>query len=102
MESSGCPTSAPARCCASMPPATFEPWQPGWDRATDLSNPIAVAIRGSTIYITNAAYLTRHDPSLMILTVRRTARRGVVTIPVWSAEVCVVGPWVVDRESVTG
>jgi len=69
---------------------------------TDLSNPIAVAIRGSTIYITNAAYLTRHDPSLMILTVRRTARRGVVTIPVWSAEVCVVGPWVVDRESVTG
>ncbi len=34
--------------------------------ADGLSNPSAVAVRGSTLYVLSAAYLTRTDPNLLL------------------------------------
>ena len=34
--------------------------------ADGLENPSAVAVRGDTVLVANAAYTTRHDPNLLI------------------------------------
>jgi hypothetical protein len=39
--------------------------------AAGLSNPTSVAVRGDTIYIPSAAYLTQHDPNLLIAHLER-------------------------------
>ncbi len=36
-----------------------------------LRNPTAVAVRGDTVYVTSAAYLTGQDPNLLTARIRR-------------------------------
>jgi hypothetical protein len=50
--------------------------------ADGLSNPSAVAIRGGTIYLLSAAYLTQADPSIMLATLDHQASRHAAEQPV--------------------
>ncbi|WP_062354212.1 SMP-30/gluconolactonase/LRE family protein [Herbidospora yilanensis] len=44
--------------------------------ATGLQNPTSVALRGRTLYVLSAAYLTGTDPNLMLIEAPRPAGRG--------------------------
>ena len=46
------------------------PWSRLLTQADGLDNPTSVALRGSTVYVTSAAYTTGDDPNLL------TARLG--------------------------
>jgi hypothetical protein len=39
--------------------------------ADGLSNPSSVAIRGSTVYVLSAAYLTHNDPNVLLASLHR-------------------------------
>ena len=39
--------------------------------ADGLSNPSAIAIRGDTVYVLSAAYLTQTDPNIMLAALDR-------------------------------
>ncbi|MEH0542588.1 hypothetical protein QA802_05710 [Streptomyces sp. B21-105] len=44
------------------------------DRQNGLSNPTSVTVRGTTAYVTSAAYFTQQDPNLLLAHVRQRAR----------------------------